>query len=272
MEEKKKKPDILMGFLLVLLALVTVFNIGILSYVGVEMVPFLLNRTEEPQDSGGTAGEAIPTPAAPKENSAVVSIVRENLRVFNGANETKQAIYLGELKNQGNTPVQLSNLSIDVKDAQGTLLTSKAYVSAYPNVIGPGETAYICEQVIGVTDTGLDASLAEKAILHYDTRDKAGSSVPAKITQASLRTKASFPTLTGAIQNEGTGTLENIYISAPVFSADGQLQTVIFTILDSLEPGQEKGFEQSAVVCDTSLDYTTSSLGDISIYQVSFSS
>ncbi len=60
-----------------------------------------------------------------------------------------------------------------------------------------------------------------------------------------------------------------VYVSAPVLDADGSLQTVIFTIIDELKAGEEASFEQMAVSCDTSLDYSTSTLGDVSVYTIS---
>ena len=60
-----------------------------------------------------------------------------------------------------------------------------------------------------------------------------------------------------------------VYVSAPVLDADGSLQTVILTIIDELKVGEETSFEQMAVSCDTSLDYSTSTLGDVSVYTIS---
>lgn len=60
-----------------------------------------------------------------------------------------------------------------------------------------------------------------------------------------------------------------VYVSAPVLDADGSLQTVILTIINELKAGEETSFEQMAVSCDTSLDYSTSTLRDVSVYTIS---
>ena len=164
-------------------------------------------------------------------------------------------------------PVKISDISIDVEDETGALMTVADYISSYPDVIAPGETAYICEEVIsGAIDSDLDASKASKTTLHYEIKEKESDPVSAEITQISLGVKMGYPNITGKIKNTGSEDFSMLYVSVPVFSAEGELQTVIFTIIDELNAGDEKGFEQMGMICDSSLDYTASTLGEPSIY------
>lgn len=288
MKDESLGSAILIAVLSALLVVVGIFEILAFSYIGWSVAtaderaaiqqqagqPTVQQTaapvTQQPQNTPATVEQTTPQPAPdPSKNQAdgsAIKIVSENLHIYAGTDGKPKALYLCEVTNSGNTAIKLQNISIDTKDDSGNVLTSKTLVSSYPDVIAPGKSAFICEEVIGIIDTDVDASAAKTATLHYGEAQKQPGTVFAEITQASLNMKSGFPNLTGAIKNTGDEVLENVYIAVPVFSKDGDMQTHIFTIVQQLNPGQEKGFDQIALQFDPNLDYTSSYLGDISVY------
>lgn len=198
----------------------------------------------------------------------LLGIKSEKLHIFTDSIGSTDAIYLCELVNTGSTSIKLSDVSIDVEDEAGTLMTVADYVSVYPEVIAPGEIAYICEEVInGTIDTDLDASKAAKAIVYCDITEKEKDPISAEVTQINLSVKSNYPNVTGKVKNTGSEDLSMVYVSVPVYSAEGELQTVIFTIIDKIKAGEEQSFEQMGMTCDTNMDFSNSTLGEVSVYE-----
>ena len=205
-----------------------------------------------------------------EESQLKIEISNEEIQIYESAFGT-DAIYICEVTNIGNTPVKIDDISVDIEDETGALMTTTKYVSIYPDVIDVGQSAYISEYVINaLTDSDLDAGKAAKAVLHYDMEEAEINSVSAEITQISLSVKTSYPTIRGKIKNIGDEDLSDVYISAPIFSSDGKIQAVIFTTIDEIKAGEEIGFEKMGIFCNPDLDYSSSTLGEISIYQKSW--
>ena len=51
-----------------------------------------------------------------------------------------------EIENTGEAPIYLSSGSYDLKDASGSIIASKSYVSEYPRVVSIGEKAYLYDE------------------------------------------------------------------------------------------------------------------------------
>lgn len=213
----------------------------------------------------GSGGDDASKPAQGESKTGgkepSIEVVSEALQKYTTL-DAPCATYLAELKNTGEVPVKISNISIDVEDAAGSILKSADFITAYPNVINPGESAYICEEVVnGAFDEGVALDNIGKAILHYDIEKQAApESLPVAISEIALGESYGYPNLVGRIENTGSTDIEELYIVADIRSADGTLQNVIFTIVDNLKAGEKKGFEQMAIAGDLALDFSASTV------------
>lgn len=205
---------------------------------------------------------STPTPEPPKEPT--VEIISEQVIVDTSLGYTTST-YLAEIKNTSDFPVELSNISFDLETEDGTLVKVVNYVTASPKIIDVGQSAYICEPAITIMDTDVDATAATVAKLSFDLKKSVMPDMPVEVTSISLGNKMGFPSILGKVKNNGTQDLTFIYISVPLYSADGVLQTVITTYVD-VKAGEEASFDQMAIFADPDIDYTNSVLGEIAVY------
>ena len=194
-------------------------------------------------------------------NEESVAIVYEELQKYTDSLDTVNATYLAELKNTSNSYIEIDNVVIDVEDINGSLLTSTDYVGVYPDIIGPGESAYIFEEVIGYFDEGIALENIGNAILHFDVEETNAPTLPSvEFSDIAINESYGDPHLIGRVKNTGTEAINYLYIIAPIRDQDSNLQSFIFTIVDSIDPGETIGFDQSAITGDNNFDYSTATV------------
>lgn len=210
-----------------------------------------------------TKPEDTPEPTPTPDQEPAIEIISEQL-VLHTDGETY--VYLCEFVNPCDFAINVSDVSIDLEDTDGNLLSVSDYISSKPSTIAPGGHGYICEQVLNASfDTDVDITAVAKAVLHYEVKKDTYSALPIEITSISFGVKTSFPNVLGKVKNTGDKDLTFVYISFPVYSADGVLQTVITTFVD-VKAGEEVSFEQMGIFADYEADYSNSVLGDPVIY------
>lgn len=188
----------------------------------------------------------------------------ETVHKYINALNDPEAVYVAEIKNTGTTTVKLSDISIDLEDSDGKILTTTDYVSAFPNVINPGESAYICESLLSYDTTVTNLDTIGKALVHY-TLEESNTVEPlnVEITETQLTLEYSRPKIVGRIENMTEEAMSNIYIACPIYSANGELLTVTFTIVDSLNAHEKKGFDQTDLYGNPGSDYTNATFKTI---------
>lgn len=213
------------------------------------------------QSANNNAQVASEQDRAPTPKDPTLEIVFEDLQIYQNALGDTCATYVAELKNTSETAISIKNTSIDIEKPDGTLLTSTDFFSVYPRVVPAGESAFICQDIINSLNEGITADQIGTAILHYDLESRSDiESVKVELSELSLGSQYSYPKFMGRIKNIGDTDLSNIYIAAPIRDANGVLQAVGFTIVETLAAGETKGFEQTCMSASTNLDYSNSSL------------
>lgn len=193
-----------------------------------------------------------------------VEVVSENLLKYTSYN-SGYATYLAEIKNTGTTSVYIHNVSVDVEDMNGSLLKSEEFISAHPNVIAPGESAYICSNVITSLDE-VNLDNVGKAILHYDA-DETSTAEKLNVELSEVSIKANSYggyAVMGRATNTGTEDLEYFYIGGDIRDGNGVLQNYVYTSIDSLKAGETKGFEAS-ILWGPDVDYSGSAV-NLTVY------
>ena len=150
---------------------------------------------------------------------------------------------LVEITNTGSVPLYLSNGAYDIEDGNGSLVGSQSYVSIYPDVIDPGETAFLYEE------TTLDEPVEGIQILPRYTADKAKvDNIRFPITDDSLKgSDFGGPIVVGRVENTSEEEQTMVYVVAKYYGADDTPLGLTFTIIsEPMAPGAVIGFETSA--------------------------
>ena len=192
------------------------------------------------------------------ESEPQVTIESENLLKYVDVLDYSNVIYIAEIKNTGKNAVEITDASIDLEDSSGGIISTTSMVSAYPDVINPGEVSCICESVIDVGQE-IDLNKVGKAILHYDTKTHSTVENPdISITEVSSTQSYGDTKFVGRAENLSGKDVSDLYVATPVRDSSGALQTVAFTIIDSLKAGEKKGFELNMIYSDPNVDYSKS--------------
>lgn len=167
-----------------------------------------------------------------------------------------------EIKNTGTTNLYLSSGSYDLEDASGKLVASQKMVSAYPNVLAPGEKGYMYEET--TLNEAVDGELT--VLPHEDVEEATVDLIRFPVTDVEISndTYGSVKML-GRIENTSDEEESMIYIVAFLYDANGSCIGQMFTILlEDLAAGDKIGFEMSGFSLPD--DITTETIADFVIY------
>lgn len=151
-----------------------------------------------------------------------------------------------EIENTGEAPIYLSSGSYDLKDASGSIIASKSYVSEYPRVVSIGEKAYLYDE------TTLDLPVTGILTVVPRINEK-------KATIQNIRYPVSGVTLVdtkyygvkaiGSISNT-SGEAEDgiIYVVVVLFDAQDHPVAILKDLItDDFPAGAEMGFEATSM-------------------------
>ncbi len=219
----------------------------------------------------GCGGEPTTAqPAATTEEQPTVKVAFQELQKYTSVTDSLECDYLAEIKNTSNSPVKISNVSIELNDVNGELIGVTEYVGMLPEVINPGKSAYIMENVYSST---LGDSIAVdnigEATLRYDiseAEEQIALSVELSETKMQINSY-DLPEMIGRVTNIGDTNLEDVYVVGIIKNADGVLQNMLFTIINNLPAGQDESFSQMAIYGDPDTDYAASTIDFITFVQ-----
>lgn len=158
--------------------------------------------------------------------------------------------------NTGDVNLYLSSGSIDIENSSGSLEDTLKLVSAYPQILRPGETAYYFDETSydGQETTDL------KAIPHVDVKKAKVDCIRYSVSDIQIKDTDYFGAkVSGRVENTTDTEDSMIYIVANLFDANGVLIGQQFTILsESLAPGEKIGFETSSLSDNISADQVAS--------------
>lgn len=164
--------------------------------------------------------------------------------------------------NNGTENLYLPSATIDLEDASGGLVKTLELVSAYPEVIAPGETAYYFEET--TVEGDIPAAEEMKTILHAKIKKATVDLIRYDLSEVSVKdTQYDDVQVTGRVENTSQEAESFIYVSATLYDADGKFLSVVFTIIsDELAPGEKIGFSASTL----SSELSASDVGSYDVY------
>lgn len=202
------------------------------------------------------------SPEQSSESSVSYEITDSRARIWTNRIGSVWVQTIIEIKNTGTTNLYLSSGSYDLEDASGKLVASQKMVSAYPNVLAPGEKGYMYEET--TLNEAVDGELT--VLPHEDVEEATVDLIRFPVTDVEISndTYGSVKML-GRIENTSDEEESMIYIVAFLYDANGSCIGQMFTILlEDLAAGDKIGFEMSGFSLPD--DITTETIADFVIY------
>lgn len=248
-EQKKKKKK----KRLIIVAIVLVFVIGIIALGS-------SGSSGDSKNIGDDASKNTKTVTEDKKEEADYEVGDGFTEVWTDSISTKWIRIAVPVKNTGSVNLYVSDASFDVENKDGEIVDTVDYVSAYPQIIKPGETAYYYEET---TYDGKDTKDL-KVIPDIDVEKATVDCIRYSISEDKVKTeKYGRTSLLGRVENTTDVDGSNVYVTVNYFDKDGKFLSQQFTILDNdLKAGAKKGFETS------SLNAYKFKSGDVGSYEV----
>ncbi len=164
------------------------------------------------------------------------------------------------VKNTGESNLYLSSCTIEIEDTSGSLVQTIDMVSAYPQIIKPGETAYYFEETSFDGDQNAELTL----LPHVQVEKATVDCVRYDISEIQVKdNEYNSATVTGRVENTSSEAGNTVYVVANLFDNDGNFICNEFTILDNELPAGDKiGFETSSFA----YDFSSSDVGSYEVY------
>jgi len=222
-----------------------------------------VNEAEEPEEEAEEEEpESEPEePAKPAKEEAAWEAGDAIIDVWTDSIGTDWIRVMIPVKNTGTKNLYMDDCSIDLEDGSGHLIDTMDYVSGYPQVLQPGETAWFCDEDFFEGD----ASAGVNALPHFSIEEAEIDCIRFEVSDLDLREGdyGGFK-LTGRVENNTDEDQSMVYITAFLYDANGSLVAEIFDIMmDDLAVGDKRGFASTTSAIPG--DYTIS---DIASYEV----
>jgi len=200
---------------------------------------------ETPTSAETAQTEQTVSVATEQKSAAAYEITDARAKTWVNSIGTTWVQTIVEITNTGEKNLFLSSGAYDLENADGSLAASQTMVSAYPEVLAPGEKGYMYEE------TTLDASVSgELTVLPREDVDEARvEMIRLPVTETELKDGQYMGlTMLGRVENNTAEDQEFVYIVAFLYDAEEKCIGQMFTILtDTLKAGSKIGFEMSSL-------------------------
>jgi len=200
-------------------------------------------KPDTPSETVNTSVE--PEPTKEQKDDVAHEITYTNVRTYTDSIGTTWAQVIVEIENTGTSDLYLSSGGYDLEDESGKLITSSTMVSTYPEVISPGEKAYMYEE--NMLDNPVEGKLT---VVPRPSVEKAKvDNIRFNVTDVEI-SESQYGQLKaiGRVENTTQEDQSMVYIALILKDANGVPIGQIFTILtDDLPAGEKIGFEATAM-------------------------
>lgn len=172
------------------------------------------SQTEPPPSTEESVPPASETPEIAYET------VDQRLNPYRNMVGEAWAQVISAVRNTGETPLLLESSPFQVRSKDGTAVASDSRVSAYPQVIAPGETGYY------YVETYLETEDLDGLTLEFTPKvsEAAGEQLFFSTTETSLRdSRYGGMELVGMIRNSTQADAKHYCIAVLLFDAEGRL-------------------------------------------------
>lgn len=218
---------------------------------------------EQPEVETQDPEAEAPAPEATQDEAAY-EISHVGNRLYTNSIGTTWSQTIIAIENTGTKNLYLSSGAYDLEDANGALVAAQSYVSAFPDVLQPGEKGWLYEETT-IENVSPDAALT---VLPRENVDEAKvECIRLPVTDFALSDDELFGLKAlGRVENNTGDDIEGmLYIAAGLYDEAGAPIAVLFTILpDPLPAGEKIGFELTGFALPE--DITTANVADYVVY------
>lgn len=195
-------------------------------------------KTEEPVVE---SDDPTPQPPAVATSETSAELVSGGALISKNDYGTFYQYGIVEIENTGDTNIIFGNASFDVEDEDGTFIAAEKYVNVYPQIIEPGEKAYLYSKTL--SDYEVEGSYRILPNIEYSEAKVDLIRYP--IVDVTMNEdQYSTIKLKGRVENNTDEDISYIYVASLLFSKDNEFLGAIYTILtDNVRPGDKIGFE-----------------------------
>ena len=198
-----------------------------------------------------------------KSGSEEYEITYSNVKTYTNSIGTTYAQVIVEIENTGTTDLYLSSGSYDLEDENGKLITSNSMVTTRPEVISPGEKAYMYEE--DMLDEAVEGGLR---VLPRPSVEKAKvDNIRYSVTDLEIAPdKFGGLKARGRVENTTSEDADGmVYVAIILKNAQGAPIGQVFTIItEDLPAGSKIGFEASGMSLPD--DVTSDSVAETAAY------
>lgn len=216
--------------------------------------------TVKTQDGGFTATCAVEV--LDKENFSYVvgETVVENYDYTSYSSVTHKIKMYTPITNNGNVAIYISSCTMDIEDSAGNLKATYSYLDVMPNIIRPGETAYVYEDRTyeGDVFTGL------VGIPHLTIKNaKSANSNRYALSEIQIESDDYYSFhIIGRMTNNTSNKTSLVYVVFNIFDKNNNFYATLYDIItDDLNPGESIGFKANCIDLLYHKDFKISDIG-----------
>jgi hypothetical protein len=175
-----------------------------------------------------------------------LEIVQKSSQAWKDSIKTVWVHSAAVLKNTGDVPIDIGSIQFNFEDKDGGILGTEKMVIAYPDIIQPGETAFIGETSIldGVTDP----NEFKETTINFSFDKTSDEKVMLEVSGTKGKQVKDFGfssyKVTGSVKNQTTEIKKSISVAAGLFDAEGNILGVMKGGIDvGINPGSQAGFD-----------------------------
>ena len=196
--------------------------------------------TQETQKTDPTE-EPTPEPTAEPKPITEVELTSGGVRIWKNSIGSYWQQAIVEIENTGETNIYFNDASYDVEDDAGNMIETEKYVTIYPQIIAPGEKAYLYHET-----TSDHEHEGYYTILPYIEYAQASVDLVRYPISDVTFNPGDYETINikGRVENNTDAEITYTYVVALLFDETDNMIGHTFTILtEKIAPGTKMGFE-----------------------------
>lgn len=231
--------------------LITAGAAGMLTFLGGCGSDSMAGDTNSAPEEQSVQPEEVETEEAAAEETteeAKLEVVNSTGGAWKDSIDTVWVHSSAVFENTGDVPVSIGETQMNFKDTEGGILGTAQMIYAVPDVVAPGEKAYISESTI--LDGTTDPQAYQETTYNFSfdsTEEEANLLEVSGVKGIPATDEFSNPyKVTGVVKNTTEELQDDIRLAAALFAEDGSLLGVLTGSVDvGVNPGSEAGFELS---------------------------
>ncbi|GGF27489.1 hypothetical protein GCM10010954_28210 [Halobacillus andaensis] len=204
------------------------------------------DEQEEQQDGQEEAEAAEKEDEEEEKAEAVVEVKSETFGSWEDSIDNVYASYSAEVTNTGDQPASVGDIQVNFEGEDGSILGTASMLLAVPEVIMPGETAYIGESTIIESVSSADEIANANANIDFSSTEEEPMMLDTEnVNFSEGKDEYSSPyQVTGTVINQNEEKADDIRLAAGLYDEGGEfLGTLNGSIEVSLNQDGKAGFE-----------------------------